>query len=81
MATGEDVTGIGWEPPRRPGTGPGEVTIEHRVIAEVKAPMTQDDAGRLADRMFGADKKEKPTVGEGVAWVRSPPPPETTDTP
>jgi hypothetical protein len=70
MATGEDVTDIQWEPPRRPGNGPGEVTIEHRVIDDVKAPMTEDDAGRLADRMFGEDKKEVPPRGVGLRWVR-----------
>jgi hypothetical protein len=70
MAVGEDVTDIGWEPPSKTEDGPGEVTIEHRVIDDVKAPMTQDDAGRLADRMFGAAKKELPHRGAGIHWGR-----------
>jgi hypothetical protein len=70
MAAGDDVTDIEWEPPDQVGKGPGEVTIEHRVISDVKAPMTRDDAGRLADRMFGADKKELPPVWDEVHWVR-----------
>jgi hypothetical protein len=71
MKAGQDVTDIGWEPPRKLGIGPGEVTIEHKVISDVIAPMTQDDARRLADRMFGDDKRELPIRGEGVHWVRA----------
>jgi hypothetical protein len=70
MAVGDDVTDIGWEPPSKTQSGPGEVTIEHRVIDDVKAPMTQDDAGRLADRMFGASKTELPHRGAGIHWGR-----------
>jgi hypothetical protein len=81
MNAGQDVTEIGWEPPRKLGGGPGEVTIEHRVISDVIAPMTQDDARRLADRMFGDDKTELPLTGEGVHWVRGEGPPDVTDRP
>jgi hypothetical protein len=81
MAAGEDVTDIAWVPPRKLGEGPGEVTIEHRAISDVKAPMTEADAGRLADRMFGDDKKELPSAGTGVHWVRSAFPSEKTDSP
>jgi hypothetical protein len=70
MNAGEDVTDIEWEPPEKNGEGPGEVTIEHRVISDVTAPMKQDDARRLADRMFGDDKTELPLTGDGVHWVR-----------
>lgn len=71
MNAGDDVTDIEWEPPRRVGEGPGEVTIEHRVISDVVAPMTQDDAGRLADRMFGDRKRKLPPRGNRVHWVRA----------
>lgn len=71
MAVGEDVTDIEWEPPQKTEDGPGEVTIEHRVIEDVKAPMTQDDASRLADRMFGDDKMELPHMGTGIHWARA----------
>lgn len=57
MAAGEDVTDIEWEPPHKEGGGPGEVTIEHRVVGDVITPMMQDDARRLADRVFGDDKE------------------------
>jgi hypothetical protein len=70
MKPGSDVTDIEWEPPHKLGDGPGEVTIEHRVISDVTAPMKQEDARRLADRMFGDDKTEVPLSGEGVHWVR-----------
>lgn len=81
MNAGEDVTDIAWEPPSRTGEGPGEVTIEHRVINDVVAPMKQDDASRLADRMFGDDKMELPQAGDGMHWVRSESSLEVTDTP
>jgi hypothetical protein len=71
VTAGKDVVDIEWEPPDNIGDGPGEVTIEHRVVSDVKAPMKQDDARRLADRMFGDDKTEIPLSGEGVHWVRS----------
>jgi hypothetical protein len=70
MKPGLDITGIEWEPPQKLGEGPGEVTIEHRVVGDVTAPMKQDDARRLADRMFGDDKTEVHLVGDGVHWVR-----------
>jgi hypothetical protein len=81
MTAGEDVTAIGWVPPRKAGDGPGEVTIEHRVINDVIAPMTQDDAGRLADRMFGNRKRKLPPKGNRVHWVRGASSPEKTDKP
>jgi hypothetical protein len=69
MATGEDVTNIAWEPPKI-GDALGEVTIEHRVISDVTMPMKQDDARRLATRVFGDDKKELLLRGDAVHWVR-----------
>ena len=81
MAAGEDVTGIGWEPPENFGDRPGEVTIEHRVISDVKTPMKQDDARRLADRVFGEEKTELPLGGDGIHWVRGASRAETKNTP
>ena len=71
MTAGEDVTDIEWEPPPRDGDGPGDVTIEHRVVGDVTTPMKQDDARRLADRVFGDEKTEVPVSGDGVHWARS----------
>jgi hypothetical protein len=81
MAAGEDVTDIEWEPPPNDEGGLGEVTIEHRVVGDTKAPMKRDDARRLADRVFGDDKRELPLRGEGLHWVRSGLTAESSDTP
>ncbi len=71
MAAGVVVTDIEWEPPARDGDGPGEVTIEHRVVSDVSTPMKRDDARRLADRVFGDEKTEVPLSGDGVHWART----------
>jgi hypothetical protein len=78
MATGEDVTNIAWEPPKV-GDALGEVTIEHRVIGDVTMPMKQDDARRLANRVFGDDKKELLLRGDAVHWVRGAMHPDMVD--
>ena len=70
MTAGQDVTDIEWEPPREAGTGPGEATIEHTAVSDVNMPMTEVEARRLANRMFGDDKKESPVAGSGVHWSR-----------
>jgi hypothetical protein len=70
MPAGEDVTEVGWEPSNGTGNGAGDVTIEHRAMDAVKAPMTREDAGRLADRMFGNHKSEIRRPGSGAHWVR-----------
>ena len=70
MPAGKDVTDIEWEPPLDAETGPGEVTIEHAVVSDVNMPMTEVDARRLADHMFGDDKTESPVGGSGVHWAK-----------
>jgi len=45
-----------------------EATIEHTVVSDVNMPMTEVEARRLADRMFGDDKTESPVAGSGVHW-------------
>lgn len=70
MARGDDVTGIGWKPSWTVQDGSGDVTIEHAVVEDTKAPMTQDGARRLADRLFGANKTEVPTKGAALRWKR-----------
>ncbi|HVC71682.1 MAG TPA: hypothetical protein VNC61_15615 [Acidimicrobiales bacterium] len=57
------------------------MTIEHRVVSDVTTPMKQDDARRLADRVFGDDKTEVPLGGDGVHWARTRSRAETNDTP
>ena len=70
MPAGEDVTEVGWEPSDGTVDGTGDVTIGHRAMDDVTAPMTRDDAGRLADRMFGDHKSEVRRAGSGAHWVR-----------
>jgi len=70
MPAGKDVTDIEWEPPLEAETGPGEATIEHAAISDVNMPMTEVEARRLADRMFGDDKTESPVAGSGIHWSR-----------
>jgi hypothetical protein len=70
MPAGKDVTDIEWEPPLEAGTGPGEATIEHMVVSDVNMPMTEIEARRLANRLFGDDKTESSVAGSGVHWAR-----------
>jgi hypothetical protein len=81
MGVGTDVVAIQWQPPAKVGDAPGLVTIEHRMVRDVKATMKQDEARRLADRLFGPDKQELPLSGAGVHWVPSRSMSESTDTP
>jgi hypothetical protein len=64
------VTEVGWEPSNGTVDGAGDVTIEHRAMDAVTTPMTRNDAGRLADRMFGDHKSEVRRPGSGAHWVR-----------
>jgi hypothetical protein len=67
---GANVTDIEWEPVEPGEDGSGEVTIEHTATEDVSMPMTLDGARRLADRLFGDDKIERPLTGHGIHWAR-----------
>jgi hypothetical protein len=81
MGAGTDVVAIAWHPPANVGNSPGVVTIEHRMVRDVQAAMKQEEARRLADRLLGADKRERPLSGDGVHWVPGASLSETSDTP
>jgi hypothetical protein len=48
---------------------------------DVEMLMTQDEARRLADRMFGYDKTEIPLGGRVVHWIRGDIPQHPSATP
>jgi len=78
---GVDVTDIEWEAPEQAGDGPGKVTIEHSAMDDVNMLMTQDEARRLADQIFGCDKTEIPLTGQGVHWIRGDLPQHPSESP